>query len=221
MARQDKTCPVCNARFTYYGKPEQRHTCSRPCFVRFYNSSANTKVKTGRKSLPRFEQQCPTCKSIFKVREGVTKVYCSEDCHDTRTIRKPEFRMRTEGNAGYFVLYVDGVYLPEHRVVMMGELGRVLRSDELVHHENRMKCDNRPENLRVMTKSQHNIEHHAEKVAAGFKPPTKDMRKRVQITCDGCREKFLRLESQYLYQPNRWNFCSRQCYKENYGRVLQ
>lgn len=43
----------------------------------------------------------------------------------------------------------------EHRVVMEGILGRPLRSDEIVHHINHIKRDNRPGNLALMTQSEH------------------------------------------------------------------
>lgn len=50
-------------------------------------------------------------------------------------------------------------YVKEHRLVIEGYLGRYLRKDELIHHINENKSDNRLSNLQKMSKVEH-MRHH-------------------------------------------------------------
>lgn len=54
----------------------------------------------------------------------------------------------------------SGELIGEHRYVMEKFHNRKLRSDEVVHHINFIRSDNRIENLVVMSKFAHNTLHH-------------------------------------------------------------
>lgn len=51
-------------------------------------------------------------------------------------------------------------YVLEHRIIVEQKLGRYLNEDEIVHHINGVKDDNRSSNLQVMSKGEHIKLHH-------------------------------------------------------------
>ena len=60
---------------------------------------------------------------------------------------------------GYRIIYVDGVFIREHRHIMEQHLGRKLVEGEIVHHINGIKDDNRLENLAIMSPAEHTTLH--------------------------------------------------------------
>lgn len=94
-------------------------------------------------------------------------------------------------------------YVLLHRVVIENHLGRLLNNDEVVHHKNHNKFDNRIENLEVMNRTEH-IKMYAHEHG----------RKYVILKCPVCNKIFhLPKNQSFLQKPNQLNCtcCSRTC----------
>lgn len=117
---------------------------------------------------------CKHCKTPFKTRATKRK-YCAHLCYTQSRIGEKRLNLDARGSRnanwkggrridkdGYVLIhtpyhpYADGDgYVREHRLVMERSIKRFLLQHEVVHHENNVKTDNFVENLRLMTKEEH------------------------------------------------------------------
>ena len=92
--------------------------------------------------------------------------HCCRECYAAtrRGVRRGPTGDGRVKNGAYWYVYNPGhpaavgngkTYVAEHRLVAELKIGRLLAQDEVVHHINGDTTDNRPENLEVMTWSEH------------------------------------------------------------------
>lgn len=150
-------CSVCGKEFYRQASyiAQGRHLCSRKCTNAW---QARNQIK----------KTCPQCSVEFSVRPCNAHVtHCSRACMVVSQTKRPTGRMHNgrpvlQNHAGYLTVYepdhpaanVSGRIL-EHRWVVEQLLGRRLETTEQVHHINGEKDDNRPENLQIMTPTEH------------------------------------------------------------------
>lgn len=121
--------------------------------------------------------------------------FCSRPCADKcRNRRVPDDQFK----ARYRQVKIDGRPILEHRYVMEQLIGRPLESWEQVHHRNHNKLDNSPENLELVTITEHaerHTRHPVTKICVICKEeftPHKTKRARQQTCGDpACKSKLL------------------------------
>jgi len=101
-------------------------------------------------------------------------------------------------------------YVLLHRIIMENHLGRILNANEVVHHINGNKKDNRIENLEVMIDREHSSHHHSQ---IG--------RTMVILKCPNCGVEFVREKREtFLVKHTSYTCCSPRC-RGQFSRNIQ
>lgn len=101
-------------------------------------------------------------------------------------------------------------YVLHHRIIMENHLQRLLSKNEVVHHINGDKLDNRIENLKLMNANEHVKLHGAIKG-----------RKYVDLKCPNCDKIFSKQHNHtHLVKGGLYTSCSRVC-SGKFSRLIQ
>lgn len=104
---------------------------------------------------------------------------------------------------GYRWIYTpDKREMLEHRWIMTQHLSRELDVDEIVHHINGIKTDNRLDNLEIQGRAEHTSLHRRTTP--------------INRTCQNCGKKFIKSQR---YNYKEYKTCSRKCQGEQMWRV--
>lgn len=139
MPKMYLTCDYCGKEYSSYQCGKYNHFCSIECrrsgaYLMSENITAEDRER-------RSEQIIRINKTVNNDREHKE--------------RQAESLRRRGSGKGY--TKVKGIH--KHRVVAEKMLGRALRPGEIVHHKDGNKRNNEPENLEVMSQSDHIREH--------------------------------------------------------------
>lgn len=150
-----KPCEWCSKEmYVRPGAVDRQRFCSKKCHDLWQRRN-------------REDRTCETCGTIFdrppswETRQVAR--YCSNRCESLGRIQRPLDRMHNDkparlDNHGYVWVWEPEHaqsapykgWIAEHRLVAEGIIGRELTSEDEVHHINRIRHDNRPENLEVL-----------------------------------------------------------------------
>lgn len=176
----DKKCDFCKKDFSV--RPSRKKTarfCSNDC------KNANNKLLTDSKRWnwkPKIKKKCEVCDIFFVVinNRKDTARFCSKSCRAKEQYKNgalkncemPSGKNHPNWRGGKYVDSQGYVqicsprhpnkvkrYVFEHRLVMEKHLGRFLKREELIHHKNEIKTDNRLSNLVLTNRTEHQKLH--------------------------------------------------------------
>lgn len=159
-----KTCPDCGREQSYSHPNDLRkaqmanrlcRSCAAKLVLRNLDDHSTPSNHDGA------SKKCEQCGSSYTASRYKPKSkFCSAACRQRASARlSAPKRGDAQRGRGKGLTYTKRNGRHEHRVVAEEMLGRSLTSNDIVHHINHDKKDNRPENLSVMSRSEHAALH--------------------------------------------------------------
>ena len=159
-------CKVCDKPMeTYPSRKNRKKYCSRECYAKALsqNNRGAAHPMFGKHHSPK----------------SIKKMKASQSAVDRTGVNAASWKGgRFLTSKGYVMLSISGLseadrvlaipmltknrdYVPEHRLVMARKLGRPLTRQEIPHHKNGIKGDNRLRNLEMEDNATHKMTHQA------------------------------------------------------------
>lgn len=116
--------------------------------------------------------ECKVCHKtlLYKTKSNLCRKHYIESSPYFGESREKNFNWkggRFINDAGYIMIrqpehpFANNIgYVREHRLIMEQHIGRYLKREEIIHHRNEVKTDNRIENLEIINKSDHARKHN-------------------------------------------------------------
>ena len=153
IEKRTKPCALCGELFL--GQNALSKFCSTAC------AKSDRSARQKDNSWKKYKCNCERCGVEFlPPRQAEGGRFCSSACRCFAARKERIYR------DGYYMVRIEGHpnatkqgYILEHRAVMEKSIGRHLSKEEVVHHINLNKSDNRVENLMIMTDSEHKSYH--------------------------------------------------------------
>lgn len=151
-------CEICNKMFQV---PASDHRIKEGKKIRFCSRKCmGVSNKKGE------YKHCKYCEKLFYTTRNI---FCSSKC--ACEYKKVNYNHKTYYENGYICEYHNGYNkkgnVKQHRRIMEEYIGRKLKENEIVHHKNGDKTDNRIDNLQIMTRSEHSSMHRKEEKKNG------------------------------------------------------
>lgn len=152
-------CPMCNKQIKIYKndwriKHSKKIYCSKKCSI---NASKKGAL-----------QKCQYCGNEFYTTRNK---FCSKKCATEYKKEHYNHKIYLEGQylAGYEKDYNKKGNYKVHRKIIEDLLGRKLNPNEIVHHKDENKLNNKLSNLKIMSRAEHSRYHRLKEIENGKK----------------------------------------------------